>query len=122
MSVDRFWARLAIRLEKKTVIKGNCIVVNGGTDRYGYGRMRVSWADGLDSVEIGTHRLAYMVHYKIFPHKMNDGEVSHLCHNKVCVKKCHLVLEEGSINKEREHCKQQNICTKTHRPYCLLEL
>ena len=47
-------------------------------------------------------------------------EVSHMCHNGICVTSTHLVLETHETNLERISCKSQGQCTKQHQPFCLL--
>lgn len=47
-------------------------------------------------------------------------EISHICHNPRCVEPGHLVAEAEQINKERNHCKKQNVCTKLHDPNCII--
>ena len=62
----------------------------------------MNWRNGVDPVIVGVHRLSYMVKNEIVPSNMPEGDVSHICHNKRCVKYDHLALEPSYINKERE--------------------
>ena len=61
-----------------------------------YGKLTVTWPDGTKSV--GKRSVSYMAAHKILhgdmPHIDNGKklEVSHLCHNGICVKPTHLVL------------------------------
>ena len=77
---------------------------------------------------IGVHRLFYILKHIIsYP----DGElpridgdsntinISHLCHNSLCVNPDHLTLETQAINNERKMCKGSNHCA-CHTPPCLL--
>lgn len=46
-----------------------------------------------------------------------DGhEMSHICHNKLCIKPAHFSYEPRAINKARDVCRSTNTCT-THRSY-----
>ena len=114
MATEQFWTRLEIRLGSLSSANGSCTEFKGSTDRYGYGRMKVNWQNGADPVMVGTHRLCFMIRNKIVPSNMPEGDVSHICHNKLCIKYDHLVLEPAHINKEREHCRHQKEgCTRS---------
>ena len=97
----------------------------GGKEHNKYGRTKVVWPDGRTTVERG-HRLAFMIEHKI----LRDGmpvvnaqgkklEVSHLCHNGLCVKAAHLALESHEINMEKVLCKSRRQCSTLHEPFCL---
>lgn len=125
---DKFFSKLSNNLLKNSVNSGNslgCVEWQGSTDRYGYGRKRITWPDKSASVE-RVHRLSYMVKHQLFRHEVprndeNDPlDVSHLCHNKLCIKSEHLVLERHELNCERKACFLLNHCTLNHFPSCIL--
>lgn len=127
--MDYFWNRISRSLELKS--KFNCGVHactewTGAREHGTYGKKSVEWPDGTKCIE-RTHRLAYMLSVKILkndlPHVNEHGErldVSHICHNPICIRPQHLILETHTINMERMGCKMRGICTKGHFPYCLL--
>ena len=56
----------------------------------------------------------------LLPQRNNILVVSHLCHQTLCVKHDHLVLESKALNNERKHCLDQGLCTENHKPVCIL--
>ena len=104
----------------------NCIEWNGACTESGYGRKRVSWPDGHKSIE-KVHRLAFMSYNNILNDQLKKYnefgqqlDVSHLCHNKLCINENHLIHEPHSINMDRKRCVSLGFCSKSHKPYCLL--
>ena len=70
----------------------HCNVWVGALHQGKYGKMLVDWPDGTKCME-RTHRIAFMAANKTLkadlPSHGADGnklEVSHLCHNGLCVK------------------------------------
>ena len=125
--MDGFWDNLAQSLHKKIEYINNCVLFKGCTDKYGYGRKAVSWPYGVKE-EMGAHRLSYLVSIRTFnkdlPRHNAHGEilnVSHLCHNKLCLNPQHLCLETNIVNRERQHCVNQNSCTMAHQPHCIIK-
>lgn len=56
------------------------------------------------------------------PHTDSTGtrlDVSHLCHQPLCVNPEHLVLEPHRINILRITCQKQGKCTGDHSPTCI---
>ena len=49
-------------------------------------------------------------------------EVSHLCHEKICVNPVHLVLEPHARNLERLHYRLQGACCGSHLPFGFFEV
>ena len=127
--MDAFWWHLKEKLSKKTLFnqgQHQCNEWVGCLEHGTYGKLTVTWPDGTKSVE-RCHRVSYMVAHEILRADMpciNDNgkklEVSHLCHNGICVNPAHLVLETHETNLERISCKSQGQCTKQHQPFCLL--
>ena len=73
-----------------------------------YGRMKLT-VDGARK-SIGAHRAAYMAFYRETYLGM-DKDVSHVCHQPLCVNPDHLSLEDRVINMERHTCKLQGSCS-----------
>ena len=94
-----FWEKIERSLQKYSVKGGGgCILWSGSSDRHGYGRKTVTWCTtGKHKVEL-AHRVAYMLHKKVTDlYRTNDAgdlmDVSHLCHEKLCINPDHLVFE-----------------------------
>lgn len=90
----------------------------------GYGKLAVQWTDQKRKY-FRVHRLVYMLEHKLseIPTQGSGGvrvEISHICHQKLCVQPDHLILESHETYMERMHCKMQGLCTKNHQPHCLL--
>ena len=88
-----------------------------------YGKKRVMWPGWVESKPVNVHRYAYqLLHYQENLPRQIDGvemEVSHLCHEPRCIRRDHLVFEPKDVNRERDHCKNQNLCTHNHFPFCI---
>jgi len=75
---------------------GACRLWVGEHDRYGYGVLRATVAG--KRIHFLAHRLAFFLHFlgtMILTDTMN---VSHICHNKKCIKVEHLSYEPQSVN------------------------
>lgn len=127
--MEAFWANLSADLQKKSNFNcgpQECTEWMGAREHGVYGKKSVTWPDGTKSME-RTHRLSYMLSVKVLRDQMPmfnaDGErldVSHLCHNPICIRPEHLHLEPHSVNMERMGCKMRHQCTRNHFPLCLL--
>ena len=114
------------KINDNSVLAGNgsCILWSGYRRRMKggsvYGEVRAK-LPGMASKKYGVHRLQYILYH------LDDlnpkGDVSHLCHNSVCVSLDHLSLEDSSINKNRQICLAQGRC-QGHGDFrnCMLEL
>lgn len=93
----------------------------GNVSYSGYGLQSVKWPVEGRKLE-KAHRVALMVERGLTRSQFRDveGEVSHLCHNKLCVNTAHLVIEQHCINQERIHCFLLGRCTEAHSPLCLI--
>lgn len=126
--MEVFWIELESRIIDCSRDLGNvhsCRVWIRGKGGRGYGAISVRWENGR-RVE-NVHRVVLMILYKWgredFPKKDVNGqrlEVSHICHNKLCVREQHLVIERHEVNIERNHCRMQSVCSRSHVPFCLL--
>ena len=110
---------------------GECMLYNGAVRRDGY--CGISYRDPVDKHQTGAnaHRIAKMVqnftlHRTIY---LADGDASHLCHNKQCVRPDHVNIEPSQVNQSRKVCIRLGRCTRHPKgdggefhPDCLLEL
>ena len=72
-----------------------------------------------------NNRVAYMLHKKVteLPRTNDAGDlmdVSHLCHEKLCINPDHLVFERHSENMSCDACFRLGSCTTKHSPSCIL--
>lgn len=85
-----------------------CHIWTGQRRNKGYGLHELRFRGR--KIKVTVHRLIYYIHYKcvnIPPHL----HISHLCHNKLCVRVEHLSLEPPNINNKRQICKNEGQCT-----------
>ena len=121
-----FWEKFERSLQKHSIKGGGgCILWSGSCDRHGYGRKTVTWCTtGKLKVEL-AHIVAYMLHKKLteLPRTNDAGDlmdISHRCHEKLCINPDHLVLEPHSQNMLRDACFRRGSCTMEHSPPCIL--
>ena len=129
--MDCEWvARVTAAIKKKTKTKHGteCRVWHGfirrskGQRGGGYGIMNVRMPGSHSRTTMRVHRLAYIIHTgSLIPQDRQEYDVSHLCHNSLCVNIHHLSLEPHCINNTRKICKRQKEC-KGHGDYrpCIL--
>ena len=71
-----------------------------------------------------VHQMVYVATHSQVKYGMNDVsfEMSHLCHNSLCVEAAHLSMEPRSINNHRKNCKEEGRCLGGHGDYpsCIL--
>ena len=107
------------------VDKGHgCVFWNGARSDTGYGRIRNPFAKLNDQPAFyRTHRLVYLLNNidaysdMILPKSdldAHDLDVSHICHNKLCINIQHLVFELHYINCNRRQCVHDNVCSGSH--------
>lgn len=112
-----------------------CLVWKGAVwGNTGYGVISLRIPGSHRKLFFRVHRLMYalehmagdvdVVNFNVLtpPGTNNEGtplEVSHICHNKLCVKPCHLTLESHQTNTRRNACKHQNSCLRDHTPHCI---
>ena len=90
-----------------------------GSNQNGY----PSLSRGHAKSKIKVHMLSYFIANGAYPN--SDQVVSHLCHNKMCINKDHLIIESISMNSRRNGCLHRvatesgvwNLCS--HQPRCL---
>ena len=83
-----------------------------GRDGTDYAKVRLKLR-GIDYF-LGRHQLALLLRLINDDVDISSGgpteESSHLCHKKRCFNPSHLVLEDRSKNKERDHCLAERKC------------
>lgn len=103
--------------ETKTIYVSGCLIWTG-QQKKGYGVYETRFRG--KKIKMFAHRLSYFIHdnFNLMDHKLN---VSHVCHNELCVRKDHLSLEPQSINNRRKICKNNAECLLHYGyPKCLL--
>ena len=95
--------------------QGQCRLWTKGVGGSGYPRMRVKVAGRVGSIQYGVHQVVYA---------LNSGtalnlplhDVSHRCHNRLCVNMDHLSYEPKVVNAQRNPCRELNQC-RGHLPF-----
>jgi len=99
---------------------GDCLIWQKSISSNGYPQLKVTiktWG----SRPVPVHRLHYMLHHKQHIAYDEENEISHLCHNPLCIEINHLSLEPHSINLERKECKITGSCRKHNNfPDCVI--
>lgn len=120
-----FVEKYSEKLNEKSVCGGNtvCQLWTGTRKRskYGfYGVIRIYILGNYKTVTV--HRISYSINMNVYP-LPQDLDVSHLCHNPLCINIDHLSLEPHYINNNRQCCIRANRCLG-HGEYsnCLLNL
>ena len=99
-----------------------CRLWNKAKNSNGYDVIKYKWPPDGSWHVINVHRLSYIVNKQILPDEIANLDISHLCHNKLCVSITHLNAELHGINKERETCANRNACQlHGNLPPCLLQ-
>lgn len=98
---------------------GKCRVWGGNSktsDGYGF----IMYIFRGVNKKLTVHRLKYFL--KTDCKLLKSMDVSHLCHNKLCIRSDHLSYEPHRINCKRNICKSNGEC-EGHRGYrpCILE-
>ena len=105
---DEWETKLLSRVQRT----GDCFIWLGARSSSGYGMIKVKLGgDSEPSKVIGVHRLMLMCQLRtvVLP---ADLQVSHLCHNKMCVNKVHICLEPDYVNMQRRTaCQPKSRCT-----------
>ena len=103
--------RLSKLLNKYVCVKNGCHTWHGEADRCGYGQFRITFRGAR--IRLKAHRVMFaMANPNITLAASMD--VSHLCHNKLCVSPEHLSYEPYSINNNRMVCKNEGECHSHH--------
>ncbi|XP_041365081.1 uncharacterized protein LOC121380365 [Gigantopelta aegis] len=116
-----FFERYRKHLREKSRAENNgCVFWTGAVHKTGrsgsvYGAIRVQLPGTCARRTIGVHRLAFMID-RGQCYIARGLEVSHLCHQQLCIAGKHLNLEPPSVNKNRNICKHIGRC-KGHVGY-----
>ena len=125
---DDFFEKISHQLRNNTDFDSNAkhydLWLGARTSDGLYGRKQVKFPSG-NRVLMRVSWVVYMIKHKMMEMPCVDQhddilEVSHLCHQTLCVKPDHLVLESKALNNERKHCLDQGLCTENHKPVCIL--
>lgn len=111
--------RLSKHFDRYIIATSDCHTWQGRTDAYGYGEIRFKFR-GV-RLCLKAHRVVFALANPHLPLQTGSYDVSHLCHNRQCVKPEHLSYEPHSVNNKRLACKNEGECGG-HRGYndCLL--
>ena len=107
--INQFWKKISKSFAKNYKLDGDCVNFKGFKDPDGYGVKPVTWPDGRVKQE-RAHRVAYMLKHRLIRDEVPrldvnglDMDVSHLCHNQLCITPSHLVLESHSTNMSQHY-------------------
>ncbi len=121
MADDTFFDNLLARIQGKcNAVPDNlgCILWEGGIKQHGgYGVLKVKFPGGTFRV-LHAHRLRYMCHVRTV-HLPAEHDVSHTCHNVLCMNIQHLVCEHHNTNMARLGCRSDGVCSGAHHPPCI---
>ena len=107
MMADQIFTYYHDLLTNRSIVDAHgCRLWTGGTHycrRTRYGIVRAKLPGWKVSKPTGVHLLAYFISTKTcdIPKGLN---VSHLCHNSLCINTLHLSLEPVAINRMRQTC------------------
>lgn len=114
--LEFFESWTSILFTEATLKPGGCLEVpNIKQNKHGYPEFRLT-IPGIGQKHLLAARLMFMCHHKQL--KVID-DVSHLCHNRLCININHLVNESRTINLNRQVCRNTGVCTQLHAPPCL---
>lgn len=122
----KFWDRILKVISKHAeASETGCEIWKGTTDKDGYPIMQVPWPGEKRKLErVQRMRLRILHAGKYSLPKVNKYgapmEVSHICHNRSCIKLDHLVLETHQQNMCRRHCVAARRCLGGHGPACII--
>lgn len=112
MDFDKYLMLLQCKIDYFASSRTPCLLYNRhlGLNRriYGqkvsdYGRQSIGLAGRHTQMNMLAHRVMYMC-VMCVPAIPRGMDVSHLCHNTLCLRFDHLSLEPHSVNMERQRC------------------
>lgn len=108
------WSRIEQNITNKNAFNKGCWQWEGCINNYGYGKIQVTFPAtyGGEKVCINAHRASFVAYHHYFD---LDLEVSHRCHQRLCVNPAHLSLEPHSTNQRRNSCRRSGICGRHGR-------
>ncbi len=102
---------------------GTCRLWTKAINRDGYGVIKFKSPTDFSWKTTTTHRLSFVVFNRGSFEDIINLEISHLCHNRLCVNKDHLYAETHAQNMERGMCINRNTCLgHLNHPACLVNL
>ncbi len=115
---NEYRRKLVLRIATASKFEGNCLKWQNRPNSKGegdYGQIRVltPQGHGLNKTEQHlVHRVVYGLHsMEVVP---SEIQISHLCHNSLCVLFEHLCPETAFVNANRRICKINGFCHKDH--------
>jgi hypothetical protein len=100
---------------KKCHKEVNCLIWTGCKNSTGYPQIKIRFPDDTRRVVLSS-RLLYALTFNVIlgvdPAALM--QMSHLCHNKLCIFVDHLVYEPQQVNNERRKCVSQTKCQENH--------
>ncbi len=122
--MEQFYRKYEEKLNEGSVISHNqfCRIWSKAKNLQGYGVIKYQSPIDHSWKTTNVHRLSFVVFNRKSFQDINNMEISHLCHNKLCILKEHLCIETHAENRERDICVNRSLC-KNHgnRPDCLLK-
>ena len=116
--------KISKRFAKNLNLEGDCVNFKCFKGPDGYGVKKMTWPDGRVKQE-RAHRVAYMLKHRLIRDEVPrldvnglDMDVSHLCHNQLCITPSHLVLKSHSTNMSRHYFVSAQSCIGQHEPPC----
>lgn len=115
-----------LALQSAQAPNDECVLWTGATSRSKgteYGVIRCKWKDRWRRYYV--HRLALIFDRGYHLEDLEKGmDVSHLCHNALCITPSHLSYEPHRVNRVRSACVTAGVCTNHFGlfPPCLLHL
>ena len=92
---------------------GQCQLWTGLKKNEGYGRLKKSINGYLHDLLV--HNVVWMATQN--PIQTVSPQLSHLCHNKLCVNYTHIVAEPQSVNNQRKECNKAELGSKKYCKY-----
>jgi hypothetical protein len=112
---DSIIADIRDRFNKKWIIAPNASCHMWTAAHSGdYGVMKVQWP-GCKKKLGYAHRISFILsHLNAFPTYNPVNNISHLCHNPLCVNPEHLSHEPYTVNARRKNCHDSGRCSNNH--------
>ena len=107
--MEGFFEKYLAKLQEKSTLGLNeeCQIWTGGTNgKYGIMYCQYPWDKKWDRLYV--HRLSFMIAHGTLD--LGEDDVSHLCHNTLCINPEHLVQESHGWNNSRMTCVSVGKC------------
>ena len=104
VAMEGFFEKYKTKLLDKSHLSpnGQCLLWSGTTKKSGYGVINFKCPLSGKWKSMNVHRFTFM----IFSATLDIGtmDISHLCHNTLCIQSCHLSMEPHTVNCDRVRC------------------